>query len=72
MVLSTQLMEDECDGLGSDVCSGADRPKKRYCIDRIGNLVVVIVRFAVDKFMDEATSSGLQERDKGFRFIERC
>ena len=56
-------MEDKCNGLGSDVCSGADRPKTRHCVDTIGKLVVVIVRFAVDKFMDEATSSGLQERE---------
>ena len=42
------MMEDECDGLGSDVCSGADRPKTKFCVDTIGKLVVV-VRFAVDK-----------------------
>ena len=56
-------MEDECDGLGSGVCSGADRPKTKYCIDTIGKLVVIVVRCAVDKFMDEATGSGLQERE---------
>ena len=47
---------------------GRQTKDKVLCRYTIGKLVVIVVRYAVDKFMDEATGSGLQEREgKGKR-----